>query len=88
MIMAASFAGPSAEQQAHDLVLELRRSSSWKRTRFGGRTTSASRPRAWAIAALAVRGECAISTNSKFDEIAVLVGNFSSIEDPQPREAL
>ena len=25
MIMAASFAGPSAEQQSHDLVLELRR---------------------------------------------------------------
>jgi hypothetical protein len=88
MIMAASFAGPSAEQQSHDLVLELRQRFKMEAYTFR-RTYDFSKPtEGLGYSRYGGPRRMRYLSNHKFDEIAVLVGNFSSIEDPQMDKAL
>src|SRR3954471_23031413 len=88
MIMAASFAGPTAEQQSHDLVMELRQKYKLEAYAFR-RTYDFSKPTD-GIGYNRYGGPRRMRylSNNKFDEIAVLVGNFSSIQDPQIDRAL
>ena len=84
MILAASFAGPEASDQAHELVLELRRRSNLKAyvhersfdftkpLRGNGFTNTDGRLR---------RRVMRYRQNIRFDEYAVMVGNFDSVKD-------
>jgi len=88
MILAASFAGPSAEQQSHDLVLELRQRFKLEAYTFR-RTYDFSKPtEGLGYSRYGGPRRMRYLTNHKFDEIAVLVGNFSAFEDPQMDKAL
>jgi hypothetical protein len=88
MIMAASFAGASADQQAHDLVLELRQKHKLEAYAFR-RTYDFSKPTdGLGYNRFGGPRRMRYLTNQKFDEIAVLVGNFSSLQDPQLDHAL
>ncbi len=88
MIMAASFAGPTAEQQSHDLVLELRQKYKLEAFAFR-RTYDFSKPtEGLGYNRYGGARRMRYLTNSKFEEIAVLVGNFGSIQDPQIDRAL
>lgn len=81
MILATSFAGPGAEKQAKNLVLELRKEFNLpayvhKQTydftdRFEGNT----------INRYGYRKTMKYYNEKKFDEIAVLVGHFESVDD-------
>jgi hypothetical protein len=83
MIMAASFAGQTAEQQSHDLVLELRQRFKLEAYRFR-RAYDFSKPtEGLGYSRYGGPRRMRYLTNSKFEEIAVLVGNFSSVQDPQ-----
>jgi len=88
MIMAASFAGPTAEQQSHDLVIELRQKYKLEAYAFR-RTYDFSKPTD-GLGYNRYGGPRRMRhlSNNKFDEIAVLVGNFGSIQDPQIDRAL
>jgi len=83
MIMAASFAGPTAEQQARNLVLELRQryqldSYTYRQTYDFSKPTEG---RGYSPDGSPRRMR--YLNNTRFDEIAVLVGNYGSIDDPQ-----
>jgi hypothetical protein len=83
MIMAASFAGPSAEQQSHDLVLELRQKFKLEAFAFR-RAYDFSQPTdGLGYSRYGGPRRMRYLSNHKFDEIAVLVGHFTSLEDPQ-----
>jgi hypothetical protein len=88
MIMAASFAGPSAEQQSHDLVIELRQKYKLEAYAFR-RNYDFSKPTdGLGYNRYGGPRRMRYLSNQKFDEIAVLVGNFASIQDPQIDRAL
>ena len=88
MIMAASFAGPTAEQQSHDLVIELRQKYKLEAFAFR-RTYDFSKPTdGLGYNRYGGARRMRYLSNNKFDEIAVLVGNFGSIQDPQIDRAL
>jgi hypothetical protein len=81
MIMAASFVGPTAEQQSHDLVLELRQGFKLEAYSFR-RTYDFSKPtEGLGYSRYGGPRRMRYLSNQKFDEIAVLIGHFSSIED-------
>lgn len=95
IINAASFAAggdaqryAAAEKQAHDLVLELRQkfkleaytyrmSFDFTKSTEGNGLTKAGEPR-----------RMKYLRDNKFDEIAVVVGHFASVEDPQLEKTL
>ena len=88
-ILAASFAGPGAESQAHDLVLELRRESHLpayihKKTydytgKIDGLTLDKYGRRAKMVYA---------NNASRYDSFAVLIGNYDSTVDPKLEKTL
>jgi len=83
MILAASFAGPSAEQQSHDLVLELRQKFNLEAYSFR-RTYDFSKPtEGLGYDRYGGKRRMRYASNYKFDEIAVLVGNFPTVDCPQ-----
>ncbi|HEY2413028.1 MAG TPA: hypothetical protein VGI40_12335 [Pirellulaceae bacterium] len=88
MIMAASFVGSTAEQQAHDLVLELRQKNKLEAFAFR-KTYDFTKPtEGLGYSQYGGTRRMRYLTNNKFDEIAVLVGNYSSFEDPQMDKTL
>ncbi len=88
MILAASFAGATAEEQSHELVLEIRQKLKMEAFTFR-RTYDFSKPtEGLGYSRYGGPRRMRHLTNHKFEEIAVLVGNFSSIEDPQMDKAL
>ncbi len=93
LIMACSFSGPNAEQQAHELALELRKK--YKLEAFVHKAEfkldklnedrdqnplSPSNRYKWKYKKFKDRSE--------FDEFAVLVGNYKSVDDPQAKKTL
>ena len=92
LIAACSFSGPNAEQQAHDLVLELRKRYQLEafihKKEFklddpnGGRENNPLAPASvrWKYKKFDHRAE--------IDEVAVLVGNYQSIDDADAQETL
>lgn len=88
MILAASFAGPTAEQQSHELVLELRRKYHLEAYTFR-RTFDFTKPtEGLGYSRYGGPRRMRYANAYRFDEIAVLVGNFSSIEDPRLEKTL
>jgi hypothetical protein len=83
MIMAASFAGPSAEQQSHDLVLELRQKFKVEAYTYR-QTYDFSKPtEGLGFDRYGGKRRMRYASNHRFDEIAVLAGNFPAVDDPR-----
>jgi len=83
MIMAASFAGPSAEQQSHDLVIELRQKFKVEAYTYR-QTFDFSKPTdGLGYDRYGGKRRMRFASNHRFDEIAVLVGNYPAIDNPQ-----
>ncbi|MGQ9575043.1 MAG: hypothetical protein ACUVUC_06970 [Thermoguttaceae bacterium] len=89
MIMACSFSGPNAHQQARDLVLELRKryklpaymyqkKFDFGKDLYGRGVDEFGNPKRMQFA----RGK------SEIEEIAVLVGDYPSVDDPEAQETL
>lgn len=83
LIMAASFAGPKAEQQAHDLVLELRQRYKWEAYTFVQVFDFSQPTEGLGYDPMGGRKKMKYMHASKFSEIAVMVGNFASVDDPE-----
>jgi hypothetical protein len=83
MIMAASFAGPSADRQSQELVLELRKQYKLEAFTFRHSYDFSKPTEGLGFSRYGGPRRMRYLTNNKFDEIAVLVGNFASIEDPR-----
>lgn len=88
MVLATSFSGAGAEQQARDLVLELRREYNLEAYQHR-RTFDFTKP----VTGLGINeyGEprkMRYRQSVKFDEIAVLVGNFQDAEEPDLQRVL
>jgi hypothetical protein len=89
-IMCTSFAGPTAEQQAHDLVLELRQRYKIEAYSFR-QTFDFSQPDATDGIGYNEYGErkkMKYLHPAKFDEIAVMAGNFASVEGADVEKTL
>jgi hypothetical protein len=88
MIVAASFVGSTAEQQSRDLVLELRQKYKLEAFAFH-KTYDFTKPtEGLGYSQYGGTRRMRYMTNNKFEEIAVLVGNYSSIEDSQMDKTL
>jgi hypothetical protein len=88
LIMAASFAGPSAERQSQELVLELRQRFKLEAFTFR-RTYDFSKPtEGLGYSRYGGPRRMRYLSNQKFEEIAVLAGSFTSINDPQMEKTL
>jgi hypothetical protein len=88
MILATSFAGPGANQQAQELALELRESFNLEAF-VHKQTYDFTQP----VEGLGLdrygRPKVMEYANAvKFDEIAVLIGHFESVEDPKVEKVL
>jgi hypothetical protein len=88
MVMATSFAGPGAEEQAHALVLELR--SRYKLEAFMHKRTFDYTEPVYGRGVNRYGGpkRMRYQAATKFDEIAVVVGNFTTIDAPGAQEDL
>jgi hypothetical protein len=89
-IMCTSFAGPTAEQQANDLVLELRQKFRIEAYTFR-QTFDFSEPDPTDGIGLNSYGEkrkMRYLHPAKFDEIAVCAGNFVSVDSPEVEKTL
>ena len=88
VIMATSFSGDGAEKQAHDLVLELRKRYKLPayahRQKFDFGKDVAGRGCDEYGAPLRMK----FRRGEQLDEIAVLVGDYPSVDDPQAQQAL
>jgi hypothetical protein len=90
LIMCTSFAGPTAEQQAHDLVLELRQRLKIEAYSFR-QTFDFSQPDATdgiGFDQFGERKKMRYLHPAKFDEIAVMAGNFASVEGADVEKSL
>lgn len=88
MIMAASFVGPTAEQQSQELVLELRQRYRLEAFTFRSTYDFTKPTEGLGYSRYGGARRMRYQTNVKFDEIAVLVGHFSSVEDPHLEKTL
>jgi hypothetical protein len=88
MILASSFAGEGAEKQARDLVLELRQQYNLHAF-VHKQTYDFTEPvRGLGLDRYGHAKKMRFATAAKFDEIAVLVGHFDSVEDPKIEKTL
>lgn len=83
LILAASFAGPKAEEQAHDLVMELRQRFKWEAYTFKQVFDFTQPIEGLGYDSKGGKKKMKHMHASKFHEIAVMVGNFGSIDDPE-----
>jgi hypothetical protein len=88
IIMAASFAGASAEQQAQDLVLELRQKFKLEAYTFRQAFDFTKPTEGNGLSKDGSPRRMRYLYNTKFEEIAVVVGHFQSPEDPQLEKTL
>jgi hypothetical protein len=82
MIMCASFAGPNAEKQAHELVLELRGRYKLEAYVFKHHFDFTAPELGNTLDKYGARKRMRAVNGSKFDEFAVLVGNYHSVDQP------
>ena len=93
MIMVTTFRGDTAEKQAHELVFELRKhyklnayvhgkvydySQTWTPNGFAQKPITEEGPQHGGVQAHYLHGE-------KFQEVAVLVGDYHRVDDPDAR---
>jgi hypothetical protein len=82
MIMCASFAGPNAEKQAHELALELRSEHKLEAYVFKHHFDFTQAERGLGFDKYGAPKRMRPINGAKFDEYAVLVGNFHSVDQP------
>lgn len=82
MIMCASFAGPNAEKQAHELVLELRSRHKLEAYWFKHHFDFTGSEQGLGFDKYGAPKRMRPINGAKFDEFAVLVGNFHSVDQP------
>jgi hypothetical protein len=88
MVLACSFCGENARQQAHDLVIELRRRYKLpaymyeKKFEFGKEAPGRGVDRFGAPLRMKYR------RGSEVNEIAVMVGDFETVDDPKAQQTL
>jgi hypothetical protein len=88
LILAASFAGDRAEQQAHDLVLELRQRFKLEAYTFQQVFDFSKSTDGLGFDQYGGKKRMKYMHAAKFEEIAVMVGNFGSVEDPELEKTL
>lgn len=88
MIMCTSFAGETAEEQAHDLVLELRRKFKLEAYTFRQSFDFTKPEIGLGLSQYGGPKRMKYRNAVKFEEIAVLVGHFQSIEHPEVAKTL
>ena len=89
MIMAATFSGPGAEEQAHELVIELRRDQNLKAYLHSMTFDHSSDERLGrGIDRYGSPTRMRYQMGEKSEEIAVLVGDFPTIDDPDAQKML
>ncbi|HEX5103618.1 MAG TPA: hypothetical protein VFV87_07405 [Pirellulaceae bacterium] len=88
LIIAASFAGPTAQQQAHDLVIELRQRYKLEAYTFEKVYDFTNTTEGLGVDEFGSPKRMKYMHAAKFQEIAVMVGNFASIEDPELEKTL
>jgi hypothetical protein len=82
MILAASFAGPGAEQQARQLVFEIRRDLNVE-AYIHQETYDFTQPvQGLGLNRYGGPKRMRYANSARFDELAVLVGNYSDVNDP------
>jgi hypothetical protein len=87
MIMASSFSGDTAEQKSHDLVLELRQK--YKLPAFVyERKIELGKAEGKGLNQFGEPLKMKYKRGSELREIAVLVGNYPTVDDPGARDAL
>lgn len=88
MILASSFAGAGAEQQARDLVLELRQR--YQQVAYLHKQSYDFTEPVTGLGLNRYGGQKVMryANPGKFDEIAVLVGDFPNVDDPQVDKTL
>lgn len=88
-ILAASFAGPGAERQAHDLVMELRRESRLPAYIHKQTYDYTEKMDGLSLNKYGQRAKMRYANNAKrYDSFAVLVGNYDSTADPDLEKTL
>ena len=88
MVMATSFRGPGAEKQAHNLIMELR--EEFKLEAFMHRKSYdfSNKVEGRGIDKYGKPKQMVYNRNVQFDEIAVLVGNFESLQSDDAQKLL
>ncbi|MBM4003390.1 MAG: hypothetical protein FJ295_08905 [Planctomycetes bacterium] len=86
LIIASTFAGEDAESQAHELVIELRRD--FKLPAYMHKHHFDFTDTVDGINKHRQKVKMKYASAVKFDEIAVMVGNFTSVDDPGLEKAL
>jgi len=88
MIMACSFSGESAEEQARGLVLELRKRYKLEAYTFRKEFDLGEEVYGRGINRFGEPPRMRYRRGSEFDEVAVLVGNYAGVDDPEAQETL
>ncbi|HAY80752.1 MAG TPA: hypothetical protein DCY79_13175 [Planctomycetaceae bacterium] len=88
MIMAAAFAGPGAEEQADELILELRKSYKLEAYKHNRTFDFTQRVKGLGVNKYGHDKVMKHKHSVRFDEFAVLIGNFQSVNDPRLEKTL
>jgi hypothetical protein len=87
MIMACTFSGERAEEQAHELVLELRNRYKLEAYTYNKRF-DLGEVYGPGVNRYGERKRMQYQRGSEFEEVAVLVGDYPSVDDPQAQATL
>lgn len=88
MVMATSFRGPGAEKQAHNLIIELRKEFKLEAFMHRRSYDFSNKVEGRGIDKYGKPKQMVYSRNVQFDEIAVLVGNFESLQSDDAQQLL
>jgi hypothetical protein len=88
MVLAATFSGDGADEQAHELVLELRRRYKLHAYMHKMRFDFGSDPDGRGLNRFGQRTKWTYRRGARAEEIAVLVGDFPRVDDPKAKQTL
>ena len=88
MIMGCSFSGENAEEQARELVLELRERYKLEAYAYRKKFDLGEDVYGRGVNRFGEPPKMQYRRGSEIDEVAVLVGNYSAVDDPQAQETL
>ena len=87
-ILASSFAGPGAQDDAHDLVIELRKRHGLEAFMHKQTYDYSQSVRGLGVDKFGAPKRMRYLQGGRYDEIAVLVGNFTDVSDPNVEKTL
>lgn len=88
LILCASFAGPQAEQQAQELVMDLRTNLKIEAFTFRQHFDFTKPEEGLGLDRFGAKKKMRYKNGTKFDEIAVLAGNYGSVDQPEVEKML